>query len=251
MAGSPTHHRGMRALAALCYRRRGTVVIIWVVALVVLGALGGIFGGATKTNFSIPGAESQEAIDFLEQRGFADRSGQQGLVVVQADQGIDDPQVRAATEKLLKDIEAAVPGTSAASFYEPGAERQIAPGRKIAYAELNFADRSGEEYLDAGKEVKSLRNAVHVPGMRVELESTGSTAKLDNIQGMMDVSQGLKPDGTFTIGAVAEGDYKVRLRGLPADGYTVEVRQGTEGVTDVGINVTATPPLPLEIIVRR
>ena len=93
--------------------------------------------------------------------------------------------------------------------------------------------------------------AALMPGMRVELESTGSTAKLDSIQGMTDVSRGLKPDGTFTIGAVAEGDYKVRLRGLPADGYTVEVRQGTEDVTDVGINVTATTPLPLEIIVRR
>jgi hypothetical protein len=93
--------------------------------------------------------------------------------------------------------------------------------------------------------------AALMPGMRVELEPVGSTAKLDNVQGMTDVSRGLRPDGTFTIGAVAEGTYKVRLRGLSADGYTVEVRQGAGDVTDAGINVTAATPLPLELIVRR
>jgi hypothetical protein len=89
-----------------------------------------------------------------------------------------------------------------------------------------------------------------MPAIRVELESVGSTARLDNVQGMTDVSRGLRPDGTFTIGAVAEGDYKVRLRGLPAGDYTVEVRQEGQDVTDVGIQVTAATPLPLELIVR-
>jgi len=90
-----------------------------------------------------------------------------------------------------------------------------------------------------------------MPGMRVELESVGSTARLDNVQGMTDVSRGLRPDGSFTIGAVAEGTYKVRLRGLSADDYVVEVRQGADEATDADINVTATTPLPLELIVRR
>src|SRR5205814_797211 len=50
---------GMRRLAAFCYRRRGTVTLVWVAALIVIGALSATFGGASKTNFSIPGAESQ------------------------------------------------------------------------------------------------------------------------------------------------------------------------------------------------
>jgi hypothetical protein len=93
--------------------------------------------------------------------------------------------------------------------------------------------------------------AALMPGMRVELEPGGSAAKLETVRGMTDASRGLRPDGTFTINAVAEGAYKVRLRGLPADGYTVEVKQGDGDVTDAGINVTATTPLPLELIVRR
>src|SRR6185436_18590930 len=92
-----------------------------------------------------------------------------GLVVVEAQQGVDDPQVKAAIEKFLADVEATVQGTSTASFYAEGAERQIAADRKIAYAEINFSDRSGEKYLDAGKQVKKLQKDVHVPGMRVEL----------------------------------------------------------------------------------
>jgi len=93
--------------------------------------------------------------------------------------------------------------------------------------------------------------AALMPGIRVELEPVGSAAKLDTIRGMTDASRGLRPDGTFTISAVAEATYKVRLRGLPADGYTVEVRQTDGDVTDAGINVTAATPLPLELIVRR
>ena len=54
-----------------------------------------------------------------------------------------------------------------------------------------------------------------MPGIRVELEPVGSAAKFDTIRGMTDASRGLRPDGTFTISAVAEGTYKVRLRGLP------------------------------------
>jgi hypothetical protein len=93
--------------------------------------------------------------------------------------------------------------------------------------------------------------AALVPGLRVELEPVGSAAKLETVRGMTDASRGLKPDGTFTISAVAEGDYKVRLRGLPADGYSVEVRQGSGDVTDAGINVTPATPPPLELIVQR
>jgi RND superfamily putative drug exporter len=159
----------MARLAAFCYRRRGTVVLAWIVGLVVIGALGGIFAGASKTDFSVPGAESQAAIDFLEQRGFADRSGAQGKLVVEAQQGVDDPKVREAVEKLLSDITRTVPGVTAVSFYQAGAERQIAPGGKIAFAELNFANRSAEDYLDAGKQVKALRDGVHVDGVRFEL----------------------------------------------------------------------------------
>ena len=92
--------------------------------------------------------------------------------------------------------------------------------------------------------------AAFMPGMQVELEPVGSGAKLANIRGMTDASRGLRPDGSFTITSVAEGAYKVRLRGVP-DGYTVEVRQGAEDVTDAGIDVTASTPQPLEVIVRR
>ncbi|MBI5948160.1 MAG: MMPL family transporter [Chloroflexi bacterium] len=160
---------GMRRLAAFCYRRRGTVTLAWVAALIALGALGGIFGGATKTNFAIPGAESQDAIDFLREHGFSERSGDQGMVVVEAQQGVDDPAVRTAVEGLLGAIQSTVAGTTVTSFYEPGAERQIAPGRKIAFAELNFSDRTGEQYLEAARQVTKLRDQVHVEGLRVEL----------------------------------------------------------------------------------
>jgi len=88
------------------------------------------------------------------------------------------------------------------------------------------------------------------PEIRVELEAIGSSAKFATVQGMTDVTRGVQPDGSFMISAVAEGTYKVRLRGLPLQGCSFEVRQGGVDVTESGIEVTAVPPSALEVVVR-
>ncbi len=159
----------MKSIAHFAYRRRRYVVVGWILALVGLFALSGAFGGEFSTEFKLPGSESQNALDLLKKSGVNDRTGHQGQVVFEAQQGVQDPTVKQAVEGLLGDIRSAVPGVETISPYQPGKDYQIAKGDKIAYAELNFSDRNYEKYTDDADVIKGLRNNVNVPGLRIEL----------------------------------------------------------------------------------
>lgn len=159
----------MRALAKFCYERRWLVVAGWVVGLVVLGILSIAIGRDFKTEFSLPGSESQAAVDLLEERGAVERGGDRGQVVFEAEQGVDDPEVKQAIEGLLAKINDDVDGVEVRSPYEPGNEYEIAENGRIAYAEMNFADREFDEYNEAADEIRALRDEVNVDGLRIEL----------------------------------------------------------------------------------
>jgi len=159
----------MRAIAQFCYRRRRYVVGAWILLLVGVTALSTAFAGEFSTEFKLPGSESQEALDLLAAGGAQERGGFQGQVVFEAEQGVDDPAVREAIEGLLRKIEAETESVETVSPYEPGNEYQISDDGRTAYAELNFADRSYEEWVDEGDIIKDLRDDVQVEGLRIEL----------------------------------------------------------------------------------
>jgi len=159
----------MRALAAFCYRRRRYVVAAWIAILAGTFALSLAFAGEYKTEFRLPGSESQAAVDLLEQRGANERTGFFGQIVFKAEQGVDDPEVRAAMEQLFADISREVEGVEVVSPYAPEGSHQISRDGRIAYAELNFADRQGEEYSAAADVIKGLRDDIEVNGLRIEL----------------------------------------------------------------------------------
>ena len=143
----------------------------WLALVIGLTVLGTVAGGVFKVDFSLPGSESQRAFDILEQRGFGDRTGEQSQVVFEAQQGVDDPAVKAAIEGFLTKVTTSVDNVAAVSPYTEAGARQVAEGRTIAYAELNFADRPSSNYVDDAKVVKALRDQIAVPGLRVELGS--------------------------------------------------------------------------------
>jgi RND superfamily putative drug exporter len=55
-----------------------------------------------------------------------------------------------------------------ASPYAPEGAKQISRTGKIAYAQLNLADRSGEAFKEAGEEIKKFAEDVRAPGLRIE-----------------------------------------------------------------------------------
>jgi RND superfamily putative drug exporter len=158
-----------KRLARFCYHRRWLVLGGWVALLVALSVLSQVAGGAFKTEFKLPGSESQKAFDLLQAKGFTERSGFQGQIVFVAEHGVNDPAVREAMEGLFARIRETVPNVRIESPYEPQNARQIAQDGRIAYAEVNFADRAQEAYLEAAEQVKALRDAAERPGLRIEL----------------------------------------------------------------------------------
>jgi putative drug exporter of the RND superfamily len=159
----------MLRLARFSYRRRRSVVAAWIVLLVGISFVSSAAGGVFKNDFVLSGAESTEAFDFLEARGFGDRAGFTGQIVVEADRGVDDPAVREAMESAFAEIEANVDDVEVVSPYAEQGAKQIAEGGQIAYAEVNLADRPDADLFDAADEIEALTDTVDAPGLQVEL----------------------------------------------------------------------------------
>ena len=158
----------MRSIAQFCYRRRRYVLAAWIVLLVTLIFSSQAFAGEFTTEFKLPGSESQNAIDLLGESGVDERTGIQGQVVFQAEQGVDDPEVRRSMESLLSKIDSEIEGVEVVSPYAPGNEHQIADNGRIAYAELNFSDRDYDTYLEAADVIEPMGEQAEIEGLRIE-----------------------------------------------------------------------------------
>ena len=159
----------MRSLAQFCYRRRRLVVLGWVLLVVGLFALSSVAGGDYRTEFKLPGSESQEALDLLKERGVSERTGFQGQIVVRAEQGVNDPAVRRTMEEFFAAIEARLDGEQILSPYDPRNAHQVSRDGTIAYAEVNLSDRGFEEAVKDGEAVRGLWNELDRQGFQVEL----------------------------------------------------------------------------------
>jgi RND superfamily putative drug exporter len=159
----------MKSIAAFCYRRRRFVVLGWLGLLVALVVASFAFAGEYKTEFKLPGSESQAAVDLLEERGVSERTGFFGQIVFRAEQGVDDAAIRTRMEQFFAAIQERVEGVEIVSPYDPRNAHQVSDDGTVAYAEINFADRSNEAYVDDADAIKDLRDEINVSGLQVEL----------------------------------------------------------------------------------
>ncbi len=91
--------RGLARLADIAYRRRGRVVVAWIVAAVVIIGLGSSLAGEYNADYNTPGSESKAASDLTEQR-FGGYSGQEIYVVWKDEAGATSP----AAEERVNDF---------------------------------------------------------------------------------------------------------------------------------------------------
>jgi RND superfamily putative drug exporter len=85
--------RRLARLADIAYRRRGRVVLAWIVATVVLIGLGSALAGEYHADYNTPGSESKAASEFTK-REFSGYSGQEIYVVWKNPQGVDNPPTK-------------------------------------------------------------------------------------------------------------------------------------------------------------
>ncbi|HEY8526496.1 MAG TPA: MMPL family transporter [Acidimicrobiales bacterium] len=93
----------LRRLVTWSYDRRRRVVALWIAALVAGALLAGAFGGDNEVDFTVPGSDSAEAVELLQER-FPSYAGGSVDVVYRADGGVDDPQVAARIDELTAQI---------------------------------------------------------------------------------------------------------------------------------------------------
>lgn len=103
------------ALGRWSYRSRKLVLAIWLAALVLVGGGALAFNQGTENSFSIPGTESQEALDSLSHT-FPQVSGTSAQIVVVAPEGedVEQPAIEAAVADAVEAM-GAIDGVSAAS----------------------------------------------------------------------------------------------------------------------------------------
>jgi putative drug exporter of the RND superfamily len=82
--------RLLARLADVAYRRRGRMVLAWVLAAVVIIGVGSALAGDYKADYDTPGSESEAASDITQQR-FDGYSGQEIYVVWKDDAGARSP----------------------------------------------------------------------------------------------------------------------------------------------------------------
>ena len=150
-----------------CIAHRGRVFVAWLVVAIVTTAVAGAAGRDYATNFSLPGTESQRALDLLKKE-FPAQSGDVDTIVFHNANGtVDDPQVRAAMTKLLGQVSGDPHVVSVRSPYGPDGSVQVSRDRKTAFATINYDKPANVVPNDAGKPVLDQVGAVDVPGLTV------------------------------------------------------------------------------------
>jgi RND superfamily putative drug exporter len=133
-------------LGRFSYQRRRLVAAVWALFLVLLGVGALTLGGKTANTFSIPGTESQRALDALKQELPA-ASGASSTVVVKAPEGktLADPTVKAAVGATVTKV-AKVPEVVGA--VDPFTSKAISPDGTTGLISVQF-DKPADELSHA------------------------------------------------------------------------------------------------------
>jgi RND superfamily putative drug exporter len=143
--------RRLASLADIAYRRRGRVVLAWIVALIVLIGLGSSLGGEYEADYNTPGSETKAASDITE-REFSGYTGQEIFVVWKDPNGAMSPAARKRVGAFLAEAKQ-VP------HVEPQTPVRVSDDGTIATTNLpltvpgwEVTKEDGERLVDAAEE---------------------------------------------------------------------------------------------------
>lgn len=132
-------------LGRAAFRRRVAVLLVWLAALVVVGGLAGVVGGKFQEDFSLPGTESQEALDSLS-RTFPQVSGTTANLVVVAPAGVSvrSDAIKKPIESSVERLDAVYEIDDATSPYDEFAKGMISDDKRAAIVSIRLDAGSGE-----------------------------------------------------------------------------------------------------------
>lgn len=144
MTMNERRHRSVGAVArvaAWTTRHRGRVLLGWLVILVAAIAVSKGAGSNYHYSLTLPGTQSQAAVDLLT-RDFPQQAGDQDQIVFATPKGsISDPAVTARIERALASVAQLPHVVSVISPYSAQGSHQIAPDHRVAFATVNFDEQ--------------------------------------------------------------------------------------------------------------
>jgi putative drug exporter of the RND superfamily len=156
-------------LASWTIAHRRLTLLSWFAILVAVTIGAAAVGTRQATNFTLPGTDSQRAIDLLR-RQFPAQAGDSDQIVLRATHGrIDAPAVRARVSRMLRDVAAGPHVASVVSPFSPAGRDAISAGGRIAFATVNFDRRANELPVAAIDRVISTAKAARSSGLEVQL----------------------------------------------------------------------------------
>ncbi|MFC9330407.1 MMPL family transporter [Kitasatospora sp. NPDC057015] len=166
-------------------RRRGLVVLLWVAVLAAVGVGGLTAPGASKGDSSMPGIESQQAYDLMQERfpgTSADGAGATVVFVAPNGQKVTATDNRAAVEEAVKSLST---GAQVASVADPFESDAVSKDGSTAYATVTYTV-SSDDVTDASRTaVNQAAGQARAAGLTVE---TGGSA-MEAHEGLSGVAE--------------------------------------------------------------
>ncbi|MEV0110108.1 MMPL family transporter [Nocardia sp. NPDC050799] len=157
------------------FRARRLVVLFWVLLVAALGVGAATLASPSATSLSLPGTQSQEALDLLAER-FAEvpLDGGSAQIVFVAENGtVTDPALR---RRITEVVDAAAGAAEVAAVRTPFDSGLISADRRIAVADVTYAvsfeavrDSSRQELMDLVERSGSADLRIAVGGDVMEL----------------------------------------------------------------------------------
>ncbi len=174
---------GLYRLGRWCFRHRALVLVAWLVVLVAVAVLATTFKQPTSTSFTIPGTQSQQALDLLNEK-FPGTGGTQAQVVfsVPSPETLTDSSHRQAIETTLAQLRKDPQVVLVTDPFQAGT---VSKDGRIAYATVAYPVPVGSvttaarnALLDSGGPAKASGIAVNFGGQVAQASTTSDTESI-------------------------------------------------------------------------
>jgi RND superfamily putative drug exporter len=151
----------LASLADFAYRRRGTMVLTWIVGAIVVMVVGFGLAGEYSADYDTPDSESKAAGDLLE-NSFGGYTGQEVFVVWKAESGAESPAIKARMDKFLADAQ------QVEDIGKPSPVR-VSDNGQIATTNLGLTERGWDVPDSTGKSLIDLAEKSDGDGLQIEM----------------------------------------------------------------------------------
>jgi RND superfamily putative drug exporter len=221
-------------LGGWAFSRRKTVVGLWVALLAAVIAAAVAFGGQTNDKFVVPGTESQEAQELLEQK-FPAVSGTYARIVFAAPSGerLTDADNQAAVRETLARAKRATDVSAVSDPFESGA---LTKDQRVGYGDVIYPVPAHEIGDAARDELAETAAPARDAGLQVDFG--GGLVTEENEAG----SEGLGMMVGFLVLAITLGS--LVAAGMPLLTAVIGVGIGVTGITALSDTVEVSSVAP-------